>query len=125
MPEWARHEEMRQSILSASSSLWETDPEVATVLFFSWPSGDPLVVAARNSILASEIFEVNPTSIEFLAPEVVHVEEHALYPPLAVNEVYVGNGVHGVRVLCGLTMGNSFRQCRRQSWRPEVPGKFS
>ena len=64
-------------------------------MFFSWPSGNPRVVSARKAIQSSEIFEAELATVDLFEPEVVHVSVEELFPPLAQNEVYVGNGVAG------------------------------
>ena len=87
--------EMRLRIVGPASPLRHAAPEVATVLFYSWPSGNPNVVACRNSIMMSEIHETNVLTFESMVPEIVHVKDTELFPPLACNEVYVGNGVEG------------------------------
>ena len=45
--------------------------------------------------MMSKIYETNVPTFESMVPEIVHVKDTELFPPLACNEVYVGNGVEG------------------------------
>ena len=89
---------MRQALIGPASELWHLDPERARILLASWISGRTEVVELRN-LLEQQVqgrqegaFE-QPSLTDVCL--VRHVPLHEIEPPLAQDEIYVGNGVAG------------------------------
>ena len=87
---------MRQAILGPASEMWDNEPERARSLFSSWMSGKPEVVQLRNS-MSSQLMGQRQCFVpqEFSPCRLRHVSEFEISPPLAADEMYVGNGVEG------------------------------
>ena len=86
---------MRQTLVGASSPVWDLAPDVARVLFSSWCSGVPQFVACGDAIVERMLGSEVLPHVEPDPSTVVHILPHQARPPLAPYEVYVGNGVQG------------------------------
>ena len=96
--------------MGASSIICEMNPELARVLFCSWPSGEGPVVFARQSVQERMIDQCgNMAPVEFVPSTLVHIDPLRACPPLASNEVHVGNGVPGCQYFVPSIWSNPFK----------------
>ena len=96
--------------MGPSSEIWEMDPDCARVLFTSWVSGKVEIVQLRNALSECMLGTRRKfASVELSQCALRHVRVHEIQPPLAPDEVYVGNGVENSEYFTASQWCNPFQ----------------